>query len=499
MEEKKHDIIIIGSGLGGLICGNILSREGYSVLVLEKNAQIGGTLQCFKRDGCLFDTGMHYIGSMDEGQILHRFFRYFGLLDKIKIKKMDADAFDVFNINGKEYKYAMGYENFTRTQIGYFPDEEQAIRSYVAKIREVADSLDLYNLRESDANDLLNVDYVKVNAWEFIQSLTNNSELQNVLAGLNSLYAGTPANTPLYVHALINNYYIESAYRLVDGSGQIADMLAEGITSNGGSVVRRKEVAKFIFDEDNLVAVETNKGEIFYADNFITNIHPSIALDMIEPGKIRKAYRNRINGLKNTISTFGLYITLKENSFPYLNYNYHFYDSDNVWGVDYYSSENWPQGYMMFTPASSKTETFADCISVITYMDYEEMRQWENTTIEKRGGDYLKMKEEKANRLLDLVEKKFPDIRSHIKSYYTSTPLTYRDYIGTKEGSMYGIVRDCNNPIQSYIFPRTKIPNLLFTGQNINLHGMLGVAIGAVLTCGELIGLNKLIKKINNA
>ena len=129
----------------------------------------------------------------------------------------------------------------------------------------------------------------------------------------------------------------------------------------------------------------------------------------------------------------------------------------------------------------------------------DEVRQWENTDIEKRGDDYKAFKAQKAEELLDLVEKKFPDIRNHIKSYYTSTPLTYRDYTGTVDGSLYGFMKDSNEPANSYIPPRTKLPNLFLTGQNINLHGILGVTIGAMLTCGELTGINYLIKKINDA
>ena len=49
---------------------------------------------------------------------------------------------------------------------------------------------------------------------------------------------------------------------------------------------------------------------------------------------------------------------------------------------------------------------------------------------------------------------------NNIEYYETSTPLTYRDYTATKEGSMYGILRDTNLPVQTYISQRTKIPNL---------------------------------------
>ena len=80
---SKYDIIIIGSGLGGLECGAILSKEGYHVCVLEKNELFGGCFQTYQRGGHRMDTGIHYIGSLDEGQIMNQYFRYFGIMDKL--------------------------------------------------------------------------------------------------------------------------------------------------------------------------------------------------------------------------------------------------------------------------------------------------------------------------------------------------------------------------------------------------------------------------------
>ena len=79
---------------------------------------------------------------------------------------------------------------------------------------------------------------------------------------------------------------------------------------------------------------------------------------------------------------------------------------------------------------------------------------------------------------IDALEKKFPGLRSQIQTYYTSTPLSYRDYIGTQDGGMYGIVKDYKNHLNSFISTRTRIPNLLFTGQN--LHHPLFFSVSCV-------------------
>lgn len=90
----NQKVVIIGAGLGGLFTGAILAKEGLQVTVLEKNATIGGGLQTFKRFGEVFDTGMHVIGGMQPGGNIWRICRYLGIVDKIRIKDVDADCTD---------------------------------------------------------------------------------------------------------------------------------------------------------------------------------------------------------------------------------------------------------------------------------------------------------------------------------------------------------------------------------------------------------------------
>ncbi len=116
-----------------------------------------------------------------------------------------------------------------------------------------------------------------------------------------------------------------------------------------------------------------------------------------------------------------------------------------------------------------------------------------------RGEDYEAFKTQKAEKLIGLVNEKFPGFRDAIKTYYTATPLSYRDYIGNSDGSMYGIVKDHNNPLKTFISPRTKLPNLYLTGQNLNLHGILGAAMSGVVTCVAFLGNENIVEKIRNA
>ncbi len=502
----KYDFVIIGSGLGGLQCAYILSKEGYNVCVLEKNRQIGGNLQIFVRDRAIFDTGIHYIGGLEKGQNLNTYFNYFGLMDKLKLRKLDEDGFDVvsFDNDPTEYKYAQGYENFKKQMISYFPQEVKAIETYCKKIQEISYHIPLYNVK-TGASNILETKVLEINTRDYISSLTSNVKLQNVLAGTNALYAGVGDKTPLYVHALVINTYIESAWKCVDGGAQIATLLSQSIKKMGGTIRNYAEVIKFNFSGDEISSVELRDGEKVEGKNFISNAHPSNTLAMMEPGKLRKSYTGRIQSLENSISVFIVHIVFKENTFPYLNHNCYHHMSPDVWSSIHYQEKNWPESFAVFTPASSRSAEYADCMSVMAYMHYEDVKKWENSfhTIPKnksdRGNGYEEFKTEKAEKLIHALEKKFPGIRTKIKSYSTSTPLSYRDYIGTYDGSMYGILKDFKDPLRTFISAKTKVPNLFLTGQNLNMHGVLGVTIGAVVTCSEIIGMENLVTKIKEA
>lgn len=495
--DKKYDIAIIGTGLGGLICGYILSRKGYKVALLEKNPQIGGCLQTFKRFGVKFDTGMHYIGSLQEGQILHKLFNFLHILDDVKVSPLDKNGYDVISLAGQRYKYASGYEAFMEALSCSFPNNRRDIEDYVARVRQIAASSPLYNMRNISTHTFIDADYIKTSVNEFIASVTTNPVLGNVLAGNLPLYAGVKDKTPTYIHALINNFYIQSAYRIVGGSDAIANSLAKSIRSFGGEIFTNCEVKSCICDDNKAIALNLTNGERVEADSFISNIHPHKMLSMIDSRLIRKAYRDRINALENTISNFTVYIKFKENTTPYLNYNYYFYEEGDVWRANNYDAEKYPQSYLYMHQCHKENPQYAQSAELIGYMRFDEVRQWTDTTVGSRGEDYKAFKEMKAQQLLSKLGESFPGINTAIEGYETSSPLTYRDYTATQDGSMYGIIRDKNFPTQTLVSQRTKIPNLFMTGQNINSHGILGVTIGAAITCAEFLGLNEIINEID--
>lgn len=495
-DSSKFDFIIIGSGLGALISAAILSKEGKKVLILEKGKKIGGLLHTFKRDHTVFNTGMNYIGSLEEGGFLHQYFKYLGIADQLNLKRMDLNAFEEISFEGdkKNYFYAQGKENFEEKLINEFPKERSEILNYSTKIWEVTTSFPLLYLNDYD-QITKGDDYLNGGAYEFIQSITRNQKLRNVLGATNSLYGGLKGKTPLYVHALVNRQFIESAHRFVGGSQQLADALQNKVLEAGGQVLNRAKVTKISTAKLNDTWVETEDGARFHGENIISNIHPAQTLAMLDDIRIKSVYRKRIEALPNTIGFFNMYLVFKPNTFPYLNRNYYHFMENDVWSMNQDTS-SWPGYFMFYTGCSSNHQQWAQNASVMTYLNYDEVTKWKGTCKGMRGEGYEEFKQQKEEELLQSLELKFPGIKSKIETYYSATPLTYEHYIGAPDGAAYGIEKDHNNPYKTIILPKTKIPNLYFTGQNLNMHGALGVTIGAVLTCSEILGFKYLLDKI---
>lgn len=488
-------VVIIGSGLGGLSCGVVLAKNGYEVTVLEKGAQIGGCLQCFTRHGAKFETGMHFIGSAAKGQTLSRLMDYLEISKDVELSQLDTTGYDVVSLGGSQYRFANGREGFIRQMTEYFPHQRKNLEVYYDLVEQVANASSLHSLKYAESDTVVNTKYQMLSINDVIDEIITDPLLAKVLVGNLPLYAAELDKTPFSTHAFIVDFYNQSAYRIKGGSDAIAVSMARTIQKYGGKVLTRKGVNRILCNDTHAIGVEVGLAEFYPADYIISDTHPIRTLEMIDSKLIRPAFRNRIQSIPQTVGGFSVYLEFKEETLPYMNYNFYGYNSDSPWGCEQYDDESWPKGYlyMHFCHDDSK---FAKTGVILSYMQMKEVEQWEGTTVGNRGETYEQFKTAKAEQLLSSLELQFPNIRSCIKRYYTSTPLTYRDYTGTEGGSMYGVAKDVNMGVACRVPHKLRIPNVFQTGQNINSHGMLGVLVGAIVTCSEFLKAQTIFQQI---
>lgn len=494
--SEQRSIIIIGSGLGGLSCGVILAKNGYRVTVLEQGAQVGGCLQCFSRGGAKFETGMHFIGSAADGQTLSKLLRYLEVSDDICLSPLDPMGYDVIALGGRRYRFANGREAFIRQLAESFPEQEENLNRYFDLVEKIASASSLHSLKYAESDAAVSTEYQLRSVNEVINEVISDPLLAKVLVGSLPLYAAEYGKTPFSTHAFIMDFYNQSAFRIVGGSDLIARSLVKTIEKYGGRVMTRKKVTRILCDESHAVGVEVGGSEKLQADFIISDTHPKRTLEMLDSKLIRPAFRRRINSIPQTVGGFSVYLHFKDESLPYMNYNFYGFNGDTPWGCENYDEQSWPKGYLYMHFCQEEHPRWATTGVILSYMKIDDVKQWADMRVGHRGADYEAFKHRKAEQLIDSLEQQFPDIRKHIKCYYTSTPLTYRDYTGTEDGSMYGVAKDIALGAAGRVPYRTRIPNVLMTGQNINSHGMLGVMVGTIVTCSELLTAKTIYEQI---
>lgn len=497
---KNNKIIIIGGGLGGLFTGAILAKEGQEVVVLEKNATIGGGLQTFKRFGEDFDTGMHVIGGMQPGGNIRRICEYLGIADQVELMDVDSDCTDslYFAEDKTTYKIKKGKQGFVDSLAMYFPEERDDLERYVQATFDISDSVDLFNLRPSTDMIAMHSGDFLMAADAFIAKYIKNEKLRSVVAYMNPLYGGRHDETPAFIHAIITTLYINGASRFVGGSCKFADLLASVIENHGGKVLSHDAVEWVEVNNRHVDYVKTRKGETYVGDYYISAIHPCTLLGMMPEKAFPKAYRERLNEIPNSYSAFSAYIKLKPNSFPYINHSeYYMTRYADIWNFGK-PHEQWPLGFLFMTPPEDHQGAFANKVLITAPMLFSEVARWKDTAVGHRGAEYEAWKKQMTEQLLAHVEEMHPGFRDCIEAINASSPLTIRDFYGVKEGALSGYSKDYKNMALSQLPVVTKIDNLLLTGQNNNLHGFCGVPLTAINTSEAILGRNFVLNQLDD-
>ena len=463
--EGGHDVLIIGSGLGGLECGALLAQRGLRVLVLESSHQPGGCMQSFRRGGQHFDTGLHYVGGLAPGQTMHKAFAQIGLLD-LPWERMDED-FDHVIIEGRHFTFRQGYEAFAEGLAKDFPHQREALQSYVQRLQHIT------------------VADMEVCAYDYLRQTFSDELLLNVVSAAAMKTELRCESLPLFNFAHTCSSYIESSWRLKGDGNLLVNKLISIICEAGGEVRTNSKVTSLTEKEGRITNAICSDGQIYGADYFISDIHPAVLCQLLEGcPTVRKAFRRRMSATENTCGMFTAQLSIKPGALHYFAHNVFVYDKPNVWTM---TEENTPvKGVMISARIPEDGSDVLRQIDLLTPMPWHECKVWSDTKVGHRGDDYKIFCKQKADQCIALAEQYIPGLRGMIEQCYTSTPLTYRDYLGSPEGGAFGMRKDCRAPMLTFHSVSTPLPNLLLTGQSIILPGIEGVTMTALETCSKI-------------
>ena len=515
--SDSYDCIVIGSGMGGLTTAAFLAKEGQKVLVLERHYTAGGFTHVFTRKGYEWDVGIHYIGEVQREQsILRKLFDY---ISDSKLEWEDmGEVYDRIYVGEKSYDYVKGVSNFKEKMKSYFPEEKEAIDKYVELVfAAVKSSFKFYTSKvippvmESVAGGFMRKPFHKFSdqtTYEVLRSLTDNEELIKVLTGQYGDYGLPPKQSSFSMHAAVARHYFDGGSFPIGGSSQIMKTIDPVIEAAGGTVLTNADVEQVLIENNKAVGVRMKDGKEFRAKTIVSNAGIMTTYSKLLPEESVKKHdlKGQLKKVTPSVAHASLYIGLEgspeELKLPRTNFWIYPGDADHDTCVDRYHKDlkqPFPVVYISFPSAKdpdwSNRYPGRSTIDIITLLPYETVEKWKGTNWMKRGDDYDAMKEEIAQRLLQELYKKLPQVEGKINTYELSTPLTTQHFVNYQTGEIYGLDHSPDRFRQKFLKPRTPIKNFYLTGQDIVTAGVGGALFAGVLTSSAIAGKN-LLKKI---
>ncbi|MDX2002482.1 MAG: NAD(P)/FAD-dependent oxidoreductase [Chitinophagales bacterium] len=511
----QYDAIIIGSGMGALTTAALLSKQGKKVLVLERHYTAGGFTHMFKRNDYEWDVGVHYVGEvMDKRTALAIMFDY---ITDGKLEWADmGEVYDRIIFGDKEYQLVKGKERLRQQLKDYFPApaDQTAIDQYFALLDASAKSAQGFFMDKALPKLVSGLigGFMKRPFYKFsdkttlqtLQEITQNKELIGLLTSQYGDYGMEPSRGSFSIHAMVAKHYLKGGAYPVGGCTSIAACIEPIIEKAGGKIYTNAEVAEILVKDNKAIGVKMKDGKEIHAPMVISSAGVHNTFERLLPLEVatKNGLLSTIANVKPSAAHISLYIGLKhtaeELNLPKANYwIYPSYDHDeNMRRFLADDSAPFPVVYISFP--SAKDPDFGNrypgkaTIEIITFAPFEKFAQWDGTRWKKRGEDYEAYKENIAQKLLQHLYEREPQVKDKIDFYELSTPLSTKHFVNYQHGEIYGLEHTPERFRLKNLRPQTPIKNLYLTGQDIVTVGIGGALFSGVLTASAIMGKNLL-------
>ncbi len=510
--DTSYDVIIIGTGLGGLSTAAFLSKTGKKVLLLERHYTAGGFTHIFKRKDFEWDVGIHYVGQMQNPKSAMR--KLFDYITDGEMKWADmGEIYDRIIIGNKKFDLIKGLKNWKNKMYEYFPDEKDVIDKYIDLIFAANKAGRNYQMEKAlppivgkFIGSFLKKPLYKFSdqtTYEVLSALTKNEELIKVLTGQYGDYGLPPKKSSFYMHAILVSHYFGGGSFPVGGSSQIAKNIDTVIEKAGGTILTHAEVEEVIVENNVAKGVLMKDGKSLFADKIVSGTGAINTFKKLLPKESIKKHHldQKLQKINPSVGHICLYLGLdgtpEELDLPKTNLWIYPVDCDHDTCVNRYikdTDQPFPVVYISF-PAAKDPDwknrfPGKSTIEIITLVPFETFAAWEGTQWMKRGKDYTDLKEKFTKRLLEELYKQLPHLKGKVSYSELSSPLTTQHFVNYEKGEIYGVDHSPERFRQDFLKPRTPIKNFYLTGQDIVSCGIGGALFSGVLTATAMTGTN---------
>ncbi len=482
------DVIVIGSGIGGLVTATQLTAKGAQVLVLESYLIPGGSSGYFERQGYRFDVGASMIFGFGEKGTTNLLTR---ALDAVNVSQetiIDPVQIHYHLPNQLDLKVERAYDKFLQNLIAYFPHEEKGIRRFYHECWQVfncLNSMDLLSLEEP--RYLLRtflqhplaclglVKYLPQNVGDVARHYIKDPELLKFIDIECYCWSVVSADMTPMINAgmVFSDRHYGGVNYPKGGVGQIAQKLVEGLENAGGKIEYQARVTKIIIEQGKAVGVQLANGKVYFGKRIVSNATRWDTFTKLLPVETMPDNESKWQqNYQKSPSFLSFHIGVAAAVLPKGTECHHII------------LEDWQQmtaaaGTLFVSiPTLLDPDLAPEGYQIIHAFTPHWIDDWQGLS----PSQYEAQKEAAAWQIIDRLEQIFPGLDAGLDYLEVGTPRTHQRFLGREDGTYGPIPRRKLKGLLSMPFNRTAIPGLYcvgdstFPGQGLNAVAFSGFA-----------------------
>lgn len=476
MSAADTDVVIIGSGLGGLTSAILLGEMGRKATLIERNPLPGGLLRSYTRQGIDCAVGLHYFGPAGEGELLRQMFDILDVTEKLKLRRLGTGGvLERYIFDDLTFELPPTFTGFEKALRSMCPHESDAIDTVVSAVYSLAHGLHFDTTGRLQSNFFSFVGFNQ-SMEDFLQASGCSKKLHDILT-VHGFWTGLPMDKcPAYLLLYTLGALLLSAWELGCTGTQMVEAYVERAQATGTELLLGDPVEQILVRDGRACGVLLKSGRTIACRKIIAGLHPKLVLPMLPDGAIPAEYRQGLLNLEETPGAVcvRLLVDQKQHAAPGYNlFRIHKVDGATIDGTFFQMKHSELAGRNVLT--------------MIRGSNYADWKKWRHTHTGSRGPDYEKAKMLAAEAMIQTARSVLGTLE-HYKILDISTPLTMRDRAGSPEGSMYGILHSVKNDLQYAVLTRLPVRALYLVGQSAIAPGLLGVTLSVLRGVGEVAG-----------
>ena len=420
--QEDYDVVVIGSGLGGLTGANYLSKQGHKVLLLEHHYQFGGLATWFKRPGGhIFDISLHGFP--------------YGMVKSCRKywTKEIADSIiqlkDVRFINPQmDVLTTFDKDDFTRILVDDFKVNREKVEGFYEHLRK----MNFYD------------DNTQTTGEMFEEFFPGRSDVHRLLMEPISYANGSHVDDPAITYGIVfSNFMNKGVFTFQGGTDTLIKKMINELKSNGCEVRKCALVKKVYIEEGQVVGIKVKSQNTGGVDFPSRKIHCKAVLSnanvrntvqyLVGEESFKKDYINEVKAVRNNTSSCQVYMGIKKGeSIPNIG-DLVFTSKAPEYSIDELTSIKTSSHTFSFYYPETRPHLKEDRYVVVASLN----ARWDEWA-ELSEQDYLSEKERICEECLSSLEKFIPNIRRKIDHIEAATPRTVNYYTKSMHGTSFG-------------------------------------------------------------